>query len=170
MWFRQPLSIIKKGLPLAAALAMMATVPPASADEPGRDAEADIRLALKHLDQDPPEVEAARSVLEDALSEVYGEAGDRDARPVYRVGPAYPPLAASEGLEGNCSFRFDVDAQGEILALRFLDCPKAFRDATRFAVSQWRYAPKLIDGKPVIRRGIISSFEFELADGDEAGG
>ena len=90
------------------------------------------------------------------------DVSDRDAQPLVRLQPQYPPRAAERGTEGSCSFTFDVTPQGNPTNFEIIDCPSVFRRSSERAVEKWRYEPKIVDGNPVWRRGVVSSFDYQL--------
>jgi len=90
---------------------------------------------------------------------------DRDAQPLVRIEPQYPPRAAERGVEGSCSVRFDVTPDGTPTNITILTCDSSlFERAAIRAVERWRYNPKVEDGIPVARRGVETQFNFELAE------
>lgn len=90
---------------------------------------------------------------------------DRDAQPLVRIEPQYPPRAAERGVEGSCSVRFDVTPDGTPTNISILTCDSSlFERAAIRAVERWRYNPKVENGVPVARRGVETQFNFELAD------
>ncbi|MGF1462116.1 MAG: energy transducer TonB [Maricaulaceae bacterium] len=90
---------------------------------------------------------------------------DRDAQPLVRIEPSYPPRAAERGVEGECFVRFNVTAQGQPFDVEAYDCPSVFQRAAIRAVENWKYNPKIVDGNPVQRVGVHNQFVFRLADG-----
>ncbi len=89
---------------------------------------------------------------------------DRDARPLVRIEPVYPPRAIDQGKEGVCEGLFDVSAIGKPYNVRVTcSSPLFVRAATR-AIEKWKYNPKIVDGKAVIRRGLVTPFKFTLAN------
>lgn len=90
---------------------------------------------------------------------------DRDAQPLVRIEPQYPPRAAERGVEGTCNVRFDVTPDGTPTNIQILRCSSSlFESAARRAVERWRYNPKVVDGVPVSRSGVETQFIFQLAD------
>lgn len=88
---------------------------------------------------------------------------DRDAQPLVRIEPQYPPRAAERGLEGTCNVRFDVTPDGTPTNIRILQCSSTlFESAARRAVERWRYQPRIVDGRPVARVGVETQFDFRL--------
>lgn len=90
---------------------------------------------------------------------------DRDAQPLVRIEPQYPPRAAERGLEGTCAVRFDVTPDGTPTNVTILNCSSSmFERASIRAVERWRYQPKVENGVPVARRGVETQFNFQLAN------
>ncbi|MGP1274454.1 MAG: energy transducer TonB [Caulobacterales bacterium] len=88
---------------------------------------------------------------------------DRDAQPLVRIPPQYPPRAAERGLEGRCSVEFDVTPDGNPTNVRILSCSNSVfeRESIR-AVERWRYEPRVQDGTPQWRRGVQTQFDYNL--------
>jgi len=83
---------------------------------------------------------------------------------VSRVPPVYPfaPLENHEG--GFVVLEFDVSADGETTNIEIVEAEPywGFRDASRTALRQWRYAPHTIDGVPTICEGVRFKFDFRV--------
>ncbi len=90
---------------------------------------------------------------------------DRDAQPLVRIEPQYPMRAAERGVEGTCTVTFDVTPDGVTTNISVLSCSSSLfqRDSIR-AVERWRYQPKIVDGVAVRRTGVVTEFNFQLAD------
>ncbi len=92
------------------------------------------------------------------------QVSDRDAQPLVRIEPIYPPRAAERGLEGTCQGMFDVSADGKPYNIRVKCSSSMFVRAATRAIEKWKYNPKIVDGKAVARRGVVTPFKFQLAD------
>ncbi len=90
---------------------------------------------------------------------------DRDAQPLVRIEPQYPMRAAERGVEGTCTVTFDVTPDGVTTNITILACDSSLfrRDSIR-AVERWRYQPKIVDGIPVRRTGVVTEFNFQLSE------
>jgi TonB family protein len=67
------------------------------------------------------------------------------------VRPVYPPAAKAAGIEGTVLLEAVISVEGDLLSLRVMNSqidPDLARAAVE-AVSQWRYQPTLLNGKPV---------------------
>jgi protein TonB len=90
---------------------------------------------------------------------------DRDAQPLVRIEPQYPMRAAERGIEGSCTVRFDVQANGTPTNIRILTCDNSlFERAAERAVERWRYNPKVENGIPVARVNVETRFDFRMAN------
>ena len=89
---------------------------------------------------------------------------DRDAQPLVRIPPRYPERALSRGVEGWVLVQFNVTPEGEVVNAEIIDGePKGMFDRSAIrAVENWKYQPKIVDGKPAPRFGVQTVFTFKL--------
>ncbi len=87
---------------------------------------------------------------------------DRDAQPMVRIPPQYPPRALERGTEGSCTVMFDVAPDGTPTNITPTNCPAVFERSTVRAVERWRYEPKVQDGTAVWRRGVVTQLDYQL--------
>jgi protein TonB len=82
-----------------------------------------------------------------------GEA-DREFMPVSRTPPQYPYQATRRRIEGWVRVSFLVTAAGDVEDVVVLESePEGIFDrAALRAVSQWKFRPRLVDGRPVAAR------------------
>ncbi|VXC65416.1 Energy transducer TonB [Oceanicaulis sp. 350] len=93
------------------------------------------------------------------------DVSDRDAQPMVRIPPQYPPRAAERGVEGSCLMQFDVTPDGTPTNIVALDCTSSlFERSSIRAVERWRYEPRIENGNAVWRRGVQTSLDYQLAD------
>ena len=71
------------------------------------------------------------------------------AKLITQVVPKYPPLAVRTHTSGIVRLLGIIDRQGRVRNLRVLDGPALLRQSALEAVSQWVYAPTLLNGQPV---------------------
>jgi len=90
------------------------------------------------------------------------QVSDRDAQPLVRIEPIYPPRAAEQGREGTCTGYFDVSADGKPYNIKVTCSSSMFVRAATRAIEKWKYNPKIVDGKAVARRGVQTPFKFQL--------
>lgn len=80
-----------------------------------------------------------------------------------RVQPAYPPYAASRGLEGFVIVRFDVSPEGLAGNVVVVESSHGiFEKAAVKAAQKFRFKPKVADGVPVATTGVAYRFRFEM--------
>ncbi len=91
---------------------------------------------------------------------------DGDAVPMVRVQPTYPERAAQRGIEGRVLVEFTISKSGSVKDAKVIayEPSKIFNKAALKAVSQWKYNPKIENGKPVEQKGIRVAFPFRLGN------
>jgi periplasmic protein TonB len=89
---------------------------------------------------------------------------DRDATPIVRVPPDYPPRAQARGTEGWVQIRFSVTPTGTVRDPVVIGAePRdVFEDAALKAIARWRYNPRVDAGVAVERVGLETVIRFEL--------
>ncbi len=96
----------------------------------------------------------------------FGDFGvNQQAMPLHRVEPSYPSRALKRGIEGYVVMSFTIDETGRPTDITVVEAqPKRMfeRDAMR-ALRNWKYQPKLMDGKAVTQPGQSVKLEFRLA-------
>lgn len=91
---------------------------------------------------------------------------DRDAQPIIRVPPQYPPGAAERGIQGWVQVRFSVSPTGIVrdAAVVASEPGTVFDQAALAAVARWRYNPRVEAGVAVDRVGLETLLRFALDD------
>jgi protein TonB len=91
---------------------------------------------------------------------------DRDAAPLVRVEPSYPPTAAARGIEGWVRVQYDIGASGSVRNVIAVDSEPGttFDKAATDAVARWRYNPSIVNGQAVDRVGMQTIIRFNLED------
>ncbi|WP_194755290.1 energy transducer TonB [Aliidiomarina indica] len=89
---------------------------------------------------------------------------DGDAQPIVRVEPRYPPAAARDGIEGWVRLRFTIDETGGVTDIEIIDAQprRIFDQEARRALARWRYAPKVVDGRPQRQEGLTVQLDFTM--------
>ena len=95
---------------------------------------------------------------------------DGDAVPMVRVPPQYPERAAQRGIEGRVLIEFTISKSGSVKDPKVIayEPSKIFNKAAIKAVSQWKYNPKIENGKAVEQKGIRIAIPFRLGDAEKA--
>ena len=93
---------------------------------------------------------------------------DGDAVPMVRVLPQYPERALQRGIEGRVLIEFTISKSGSVKDAKVVayEPSKIFNKAALKAVKQWKYNPKIVNGKPVEQPGVRIAILFKL--GNEA--
>ena len=94
----------------------------------------------------------------------FGSSLVSDGEPVRLIGvaPAYPPAAATAGIEGYVDLRFTLSPSGTVVAPEVIAAEPAgiFDSAALAAVSRWRYTHPAGETAPVVTERV----EFNLAE------
>ena len=88
-----------------------------------------------------------------------------DPRYADRLQPPYPDSQLREGMEGFVRIKVIIGPDGRVKAAEevFATNEDFFRAAQRQALSQWRFRPATVDGKPV-ESSMVLALKFELHD------
>jgi TonB family protein len=77
--------------------------------------------------------------------------------------PHYPPAALDAKLEGSVNVRFTVTAEGNTADVEALEpSDPRFASNAVLAVAQWKYMPRVVDGKRVAVPGVQTVIRFAL--------
>ena len=93
-------------------------------------------------------------------------AASREAVPILRVSPLYPPRASSRGIEGWVEVGFTIGVTGatkDVAVVREEPAGMFGRAAVR-AVRKWKYKPQKVDGEVRERTGQRVVIQFELEE------
>lgn len=84
---------------------------------------------------------------------------------IVRVQPVYPASAEVRGLEGWVLVQFDVLADGRVADAFVVESSnRVFDKAAISAASRFRFKPQVVNGEPVVTRGVRNLFRFEMPD------
>ena len=89
---------------------------------------------------------------------------DGDAVPMVRVPPQYPERALQRGIEGRVLIEFTITKSGAVKDAKVIaaEPSKIFNKAAIKAVLQWKYNPKIVNGKAVEQVGVRIAIPFKL--------
>lgn len=89
---------------------------------------------------------------------------DNEVVPLVRIPPRYPRMAARRGIEGVVTVSFTITKNGQVSDPVVVKAKpeNVFDKAALEAIKQWKFKPKLVDGKPVERRA-TQQIEFKLS-------
>ncbi|PAR27596.1 energy transducer TonB [Vibrio metoecus] len=89
---------------------------------------------------------------------------NQQVMPLHRVEPNYPAKALQRGVEGYVTLRFNIDELGKTRDIEVVDAnPKRyFEREAMLALRNWKYQPKMADGKAVVQTGLTVRLEFKL--------
>lgn len=84
-----------------------------------------------------------------------------DPKLMSSVRPVYPLAAKQANVQGSVTITATVDENGKVVSAKALNGPLLLRAAAVDSVSQWKYAPGTLDGKPVASQ-VTVSVEFRM--------
>ena len=89
---------------------------------------------------------------------------DGDAVPMVRVPPQYPERALQRGIEGRVLIEFTISRSGSVKDPKVVAAEpnSIFNKAAIKAVKQWKYNPKIVNGKAVEQPGVRIAIPFRL--------
>ena len=86
---------------------------------------------------------------------------DREIDPLYKIPPIYPRSALAVGKSGYTIVEFTVDEFGQTEDFKIIETTdKVFNKASIKALSKFRYAPSIRDGKRVRTEGLKHKITF----------
>ncbi len=89
------------------------------------------------------------------------DAQELQKRALFSPPPAYPPLAIQAGVQGTVRLQVRVAQEGRVEVLKVLEGEPVLADAAISAVKQWRYKPRLMNGRRVNAISEVT-FNFQL--------
>ena len=91
---------------------------------------------------------------------------DGDAVPMVRVPPQYPERALQRGIEGRVLIEFTISRSGSVKDAKVVayEPSTIFNKAALRAVRQWKYNPKIVNGRAVEQSGIRIAIPFKLVN------
>ena len=82
---------------------------------------------------------------------------------VYRIEPAYPPLAREARIQGVVVLTAIINKDGNIQNLQLVSGHPMLAPAAIDAVKHWRYKPFLLNGQPVeVETTVTVNFRMEM--------
>lgn len=83
-------------------------------------------------------------------------------QPLFKAAPDYPDKAMARGIEGDCSVRFEVSAEGTVGEPQAMaDCHPLFVRASLQAARAFRYQP-LPTHLPTQTRQVVNTFHYRI--------
>lgn len=117
---------------------------------------------FKTLPEKNAELDIILSKRESANCEAQEGEVTREAQALVRI-PPFMPMGANTS--GSCNMQFDVNKAGQTVNIKTLSCTDDIYDyASRRALSQWKYNPRIINGELAGACGIKNTIKFKLID------
>ena len=90
---------------------------------------------------------------------------DRDAQPIENpTWVVYPTPMLEAGIGATCEAIFDVSKDGVPMDILVTCSHDGFVESTFAATERLRFAPKLVDGQPAVRRGVVYPYQYCFDD------
>jgi len=90
---------------------------------------------------------------------------DTNEKPIVRIPPVMPARFQQGDASGYCKMRFSVSPNGQPFDVTASQCThKILERASQKAVLNWKYNPKIVNGRAVSRSGVETKIRFDLAD------
>lgn len=90
--------------------------------------------------------------------------GRDDVLPLRPPVPPYPSRAIARGLEGTCEVRLDVDQTGQPFNVTANCSDPVFERPSVRAVQRVSFAPKIVNGRPVVRKNVVYPLTYTLPE------
>lgn len=117
--------------------------------------EAAEREAQRLADQRAAEAAARAEAERLAVSRAY--------EPIRKTAPDYPGRALDKRIEGDCTVRYSVDVQGRVQNPEAeADCHPLFIRPSLAAAKNFRYQPRMVDGRPVAVPDVRNTFHYRI--------
>ncbi|MDE1513804.1 MAG: energy transducer TonB [Vibrio sp.] len=89
---------------------------------------------------------------------------NQQVMPLHRVEPNYPARALQRRVEGYVILRFSIDELGKTRDIEVVEAnpQRYFEREAMMALRNWKYQPKMVDGKAVSQLGQTVRLEFKL--------
>ncbi len=85
---------------------------------------------------------------------------DRDTQPIAPPHPYYPQKAQDEMKSGKCEVHLDVTAEGIPINIEAVCTDPLFVESAERSMVDVVFAPKIVNGQPVERKGVIYPLEY----------
>jgi len=93
---------------------------------------------------------------------------DRDAQPIEPpTWIVYPTPMLEAGITSECEAKFDVSKDGVPMDIKVSCSHDGFTVTTHQATERLRFDPKLVDGEPVERRGVVYPYSYNLGNDND---
>ncbi|MDR0747646.1 MAG: energy transducer TonB [Helicobacteraceae bacterium] len=111
----------------------------------------------------PFEIDTSALSLTGAPVLTSGLVAERGLIPISGLSPQYPRAAKMRGIEGEVELEFIIDESGKVRDVKVIAATNGdyFVDVAIRAVTRWRFAPKIVNGKAA-RQLARQNFTFRL--------
>jgi periplasmic protein TonB len=107
--------------------------------------------------------QAAAAAAEQARLAEAAAAASRQYLPIAKQAPSYPRRALDQGIQGECTVSYTVNAQGRVEAPKVVgDCHPLFIRPSLQAAQSFRYQPRVVDGRAVAVPEVKNTFTYRI--------
>jgi len=113
---------------------------------------------------EPEQVPSRFDAIEDRLEELFWggievDPDEQQKKLVHKVEAVYPDFARQAGIEGTVVLSLEIGKDGAVQGMKVLSGEPELAQAAMDAVEHWRYAPTLVNGRPV---NVLTSVSIEF--------
>ena len=88
----------------------------------------------------------------------------KNYQPVSKIAPAYPESALDRKIEGDCTVIYSVNDKGRVENPKAQgDCHPMFVRPSIQAALNFKYQPRLVDGKPTSVLNVKNTFQYRIS-------
>ena len=88
----------------------------------------------------------------------------KNYQPVSKIAPAYPESALDRKIEGDCTVVYSVNEKGRVENPKAQgDCHPMFVRPSIQAALNFKYQPRLVDGKPTSVLNVKNTFQYRIS-------
>jgi len=114
----------------------------------------------------PSQRQAAPDTSASMASQLAALASSRSYKPISKRAPDYPPRALQKQIEGDCTVRYTVSAQGSVVNPEIEgECHPLFVRPSLQSAAMFRYRPHTINGVAVAVPGVRNTFHYRIRKG-----
>lgn len=137
-------------------------------DEQQREAERQLALQQERQLREQESQARAERERQAAAAKAAAEAlAAQDYQPLLKKAPAYPDSALDRRLEGDCTVEYTVTPSGTVSAPRVVPgrcAHSVFEGPSLRAAAQFRYQPRLVDGRAVAVANVRNTFHYRIRE------
>lgn len=125
--------------------------------------ENDEKIADTHPMQEPITQTSTVKLTEPQVQTSQESFDVKNYQPVFKKAPAYPEQALDRKLEGDCTVTYGVNEKGQVENPQAQEnCHPIFVRPSIQAALNFKYQPRLVDGKPTSVSNVKNTFQYRI--------